>query len=826
MTGPEPIPPADGASVPAERDYRSNLPAPPTVPAPRASAWLPASDGDEIDLRDVWVTLKRRKGTVFATIAILTAAVAAYTVMATPVWYAKTLILVDEQVSGMLASPALSALTGIPGAGSQIDTEMRIVQTRPIVEDVVDAHDLNLVVTSPRHVPRALLFAALDFGRETVEGNYQIRPVGSGRYRIRSAGDDDPQLDTEFSPGDRIEIPGGSFVLSDLAAGRDHGGESLPTEVDLKTVPFQEAVADLSETMAVDRPNRDAAVLQVGYRTTDRTLVHQVPNAIAENFIARRIDTQKADAMSTVAFLEGQVEETRQQLEGVEAELQSFREGEQIVALGAEAAAQVTRLATLQAQRTQLEAERSALAGLVADIDDTTERPDYRRLASFPTFFANDAIVQLLVRLIEADQTRTELLSRLTPRHPDVIALDTRIGQLEDQLGAIGRNYLRSVSDQIAALDTVLARFGAELEQVPAREIVTARIERQVDMLAELYTLLQTRLKEAQVKEAIDDSSVRIVEHAIQPLQPVSPRPVRAVALAMMLGLVLGVVLAFIREYMDRRLQSSDRIETLYGLPTIARIPWLALDNGREGRASGLVTLTDAGSIAAESFRNLRTKVGFVAGGRGADEIVITSPSPGEGKSLTAANLAVALAQRGVSTLLVDADLRRPVQHAQFGSDQSPGLAEYLRADVLMDEVIRPTMLDTLFVLPAGRCPPNPAELLDSARMDRLLDTLRDRFGTVILDAPPVLAAMDSAVLAPRTDGVILVVRAGKTDKDAIALAIQQLRQVGAELLGIVVGDARAEDSYQAYFNEDHEKGPAEFGNVRSLIQRIKAPFS
>jgi len=813
--------------LPAGPEGRPRLPAtagsaPGAVFTPRPESF----EGDEIDLRDVWATLKRRRRTILATFALVVAVAAVFTFLVTPVWYASSLIRVDQPERESLISPAIGMLAGLPGGGgTQIETEMRILRTRPIAEDVVDRHDLNLVVTRPRDVPRELLFASIDLGRETVEGEYEIRPAGEGRWRIRATGDETPPLAADFAPGDRVELPGGSFVLADLANGADRAGDPLPTSIDLETLPFFEAVEEFQETMSVGRPDREASVLQVGYRTTDRTLVHRVPNTVAESFIARRIEEQKAEARGTVGFLEREVEETRLQLEDVESRLQSFREGEQIVAVEAEAVAQVERLAALQTRRTQLDAERAALAGLLADIDRAEADPDYRRLASFPTFFQNQAVAGMLGSLIQADSARAALATRMTPRHPDVVAIEERIDQLEGQLGSIGRNYLGSLSDQIAALDTILAQFGAELASVPERQIEFARIQRQVQMLAELYTVLQTRLKEAEVKEAIDDSSVRIVERAIEPLRPVSPKPVRNLALAMMLGLVLGVVLAFVREYMDRRLHSSDRIEALFGLPTMARIPSMALADGREGRTAALVTLEEAQSVGAESFRNLRTNVRFVRKGQGADEIVITSPSTGEGKSLTAANLAVTMAQRGRRTLLVDADMRRSVQHRQFEVPQAPGLSDCLLSEGesdpsgLLDEVIHPTMLESLFVLPAGRQPPNPAELLDSPQMDRLLEDLRTRFDAVIIDSPPVLAVTDSAVLAPKTDGVILVVRAEKTEKDAIALAIQQLRQVDAEILGLVVNDAKAEGAYQAY----HEYyGDARKTGLAGLVERVK----
>jgi capsular exopolysaccharide synthesis family protein len=772
----------------------------------------------EIDVHDIWTTLKRRRWTIGFTMVAVVALVVLWTLWVTPKWSATTLIRVEEQESGLLAAPALTALTGLGGAGSQIETELRILRTRPIAEDVVDRLDLNVVVTDPREVPREALFEALDFGRDTPEDEFEIRPIGDGRYRIVSTDGDTPDFRAEFAPGERVEIPGGSFILADLAAETDRDGSPLPTSVDLQVLRFQQAVRDLFDHLSTSRPDREANVLQVGYRTTDRTLVHDVPNAVAAAFIERRTATNKMDARSTVSFIQAQVDTTRQQLRAVEDSLRAFQEEEQVVAVEAEAEAQIERLATLQTQRTQLDAERAALASLLADIDRDAAHPDYRRLASFPTFFRNQAVASLLSSLIQADSARSALLARATPSHPDVIAVEDRIGELEAQLGSIGRNYLGSLSDQIAALDDELARFGAELETVPDRQITFARIQRQVEMLGELYKTLQTRLKEAQVQEAIDDSSVRVVEQAIEPLRPTSPKPLRNLALALSLGLVLGVVLAFVREYTDRRLHGTDSLETLFGLPTMARIPRGA--SGGDGRR--LIALDDAQSVEAESYRTLRTNVGLAQKSRGGHEILVTSPSMGEGKSATAGNLAISLSQKGQRTLLVDADMRRPTQHEKFGVSREPGLSDILLGEAELETVLRRASgLESLYVLPAGRSIGHPAELLDSARMDALLETLRTRFDAVVLEAPPVLAVTDAAVLAPKTDGVILVLRTEKTDKEAIAMAIQQLRQVDAELLGAVVHGASAEGSYQSSYRE--YVGDDEPTGLRGLLDRIRS---
>ncbi|MFQ5746597.1 MAG: polysaccharide biosynthesis tyrosine autokinase, partial [Gemmatimonadota bacterium] len=485
--------------------------------------------------------------------------------------------------------------------------------------------------------------------------------------------------------------------------------------------------------------------------------------------------------------------------------------------LGAEASAQIERLAELRTQRTQLDAERTALANLFAELDAAPGRPDYRRLAAFPTFLRNEAVGDILQSLTAADQTRTSLLSRVTESHPDVVAVDKQITDLEDQLGSIGRNYLASLNDQIASLDSVLARFGSELEQIPEKEVEFARLERQTKLLGELYTLLQTRLKEAEVAEAVDDPTVRVVERAIVEDEPISPRPARNVALAAVLGLMLGVGLGFVREYMDTHIHASDNVEALLGIPAIAQIPHLSLSNGRSRRPQLLVTATDGQSVAAEAFRTLRTNVRFVRGGDGATEMVVTSPGPQAGKSLTAANLATTLAHQGIRTLLLDADMRRSAQHLQFEAEREPGLSDVLAGSVPLSDAIRRTPVNGLDLLPAGAAPPNPSELLGGERMERLLAQIRTGYESIVIDSPPVLAVTDAAVLGPMVDGVILVLRAEQTDREAAEYAVRQLRHVNAKILGIVMNDMRrAGVGYSSYYHAYY--GDEDRGRLRRLI--------
>lgn len=763
------------------------------------------SGSDEVDLSTVWGILRRRRSSIIGTLVVVLLLGGAFVWLKTPEWRASTLIRVAESERSNVA--LLDVLARLQ-EGSEIETEMRILRTRPIAEAVTDQLDLNLVVERPSDVPRAVLFDFVSADTTTPEAQYVISRLGAGGYRLESEEISGPAVEINFSAGQTVEIPGVTFRLN-TDAWSETAREAFRGPVRIRTIPFQEAVQILDERLSVERPDREANLIEVAYQGTDRDLVRQIPNAVAQTFIRQRQEVQKTEVRSTVAFLQEQSEVLRGELEAAELELQNFRESRQIVALGTEAEAQVQRLAELQTESTQLDAERTALRNLIQQIDSSGS-PDYRRLAAFPTFLNNPAIADILQALTTTDRSRTELLVRTTPLHPDVVSLDRQIQELEGQLGSIGRNYLAALNDQLGSLDAVLRRFVSELEEIPEKEIQFARLERRTRLLSELYTILQTRLKEAEVAEAVEDPAVRVVETAILPDEPVSPRVAPTMLLALLLGVLLGIGIGLLREYLDSRIHSGDNLETLFGLPTIARIPKLALDNGQESRPDVLVTQTAGKSVGAEAFRTLRTNVRFVRAGAGAREMVVTSPGPGEGKSFTAANLATSLAQQGHKTLLIDADLRKSVQHLQFSLDRQPGLSELLTGQASLSEVAYRTSVERLEVIPGGVSPPNPAELLGGSSMEALLTSARSQYDAIVLDSPPMLAVTDAAVLGPKVDGVILVVRAEHTHRDAVSHALAQLRHVGATVLGVVLNDTKADGAgyyyYRSYYGDDRPK--------------------
>jgi succinoglycan biosynthesis transport protein ExoP len=339
------------------------------------------------------------------------------------------------------------------------------------------------------------------------------------------------------------------------------------------------------------------------------------------------------------------------------------------------------------------------------------------------------------------------------------------------------------------------------------------------------------RSKENDVIMASKPNNISVVDYAITPGGPIGPNRMRSVTLALFLSLGLGIGLALFLEYLDDTVHSTDEVERLLHLPALAVIP-SANGMGRRRLLTGpgglqkgnghtdnqeLLMNVDSRSPLAESYRHLRTSVLLSTAGRAPRSLLVTSSLPGEGKTTTAVNTAVSLAQTGASVVLIDADMRRPRLRSIFGLSDRPGLSSILSSDVSRDDLLAMIAKDEvtgLHVLTSGPIPPNPAELLGSDQMRHLMTMLQAEFTHVVVDSPPVNSFTDGVLISSMVDGVLLVVHGGKSSRNVVRRSRQLLHDVGAKVFGVVLNNVNLQSNdyyyYQRYYASNYYKGDVE----------------
>ena len=723
---------------------------------------------------------------------------------------------------------------------AQVETEAEVLRGRILAADAVDSLALQFRLVAPVWLSRAGLFDQIQVSKDAPTAVYELQRREGGRFRVidKATGDGLAWV----RPGEGVQLPGVSFRLDSAAA-------STPKLV-VEVGSYVRAIEATSRGLQVYRPSRDALVLRLAYSDEDRDLAYQVPNLVVRRFIERRQESLQQDAHSTVEFLHRQIDTVALQLRKSEDSLRSYRERHHITDPEAEAGNQISRLMTLQAQRTTLDAERTALSQLLAEVDakaaaaGSAEASPYRQLLAFPTLLQSRAATEVLQTLSNVEQERSVLLARRLPSDPDVQALTDRVNELQMQLRTVVVTYIQSLSNQVATLDAAVGGYQRELAAVPEKELEIARLARKPQVLAGLSSELQTRLKEAEIAQAARDPSVTLVDPAVRPLHPNASNRFARVLAGLLGGLILGVGVAVIKDARDKSVHTQSDLHSATGLPVLGLIPrirgrgvsialiadkrparvapgplparssevdartmWTFLGDGSDDPtdleaesataaqlSSRLVHLaaSEVGGAVAEAYGILQTNIVFARSDRPVKTILLTSPLPGEGKTTSAINLALTLAQRGLKVLLIDADLRRGMLHAVFEKSPGPGLSEVLEGKETFARAHGTAAVGQdyfMHYLTAGTPDGNPSGLIASHEMRGLLERLREEYDAIVVDSPPVNVVTDASLLAALADGVILVARAGVTEPGALSCALQQLEHVGAPVLGIVLND-------------------------------------
>jgi polysaccharide biosynthesis transport protein len=607
----------------------------------------------------------------------------------------------------------------------------------------------------------------------------------------------------------------------------------LPPEVDKVTLQrVEERLVDVITNNVEVSPIRESSLVNVSYSSPDPKFAAEVANALAQCFIEQSLALRFAASQEAAGWLRNQLAEARKKLEESETRLNKYRRQHNIVAIEDKESITAQKLEQLNKELVAAQTKRMEAEARFQQINAGQPIADVLN---------NPLIQQLKAQEAKLITEQSELSKKYGEGHPRMIQLRQEIGAIRGRVNAETgtvtqaiRNEYRMAKAQEEKLQKALEEQKTFTQDQSDAGGEYRVLLRDVETNRALYENVLKSLKTTIATENLPATNIRIVYPALVPEKPVSPRKFFNLLVALGVGLFLGVGLAVALENLDTTLKTPEEVERWLELPNLALISHIDT-SALEGEAPELVVHHGHQPQASEAYRVLRTSLLFSSSEPAPRVLLITSTLPGEGKTLSAANLGTAIAKTEVDVLLIDADLRRPSLHELFKVPREPGLGNFLDRET--DELpVVATLAPHLFLMPAGKTLPNPSELLGAERMRELLGRIPERFSQVILDSPPLMSITDAAILSTQVDGVILVVKAETVPRKAVRDVKDHLLELQAPLLGVVLNDVPLQGGsyyyshyryYSSYYADDKttgsgDKKPDRLAGVKGWLGRFK----
>ncbi len=785
----------------------------------RYSAYRENYGPEGFQLLDYWKAIRKRLWLV-AGIAVLVTTLAAIYMARKPNMYSATArIQVDlEQMNPDLVTNERQRPLSNPDP-SYFNTQLQLLDSEGLLRQVVKEHSLD---------------TNKEFLTAKAEG------TGIPRSMLRTIGlASDPKKD---SNSEDISIAANSSLISS-----DEIADAVRLAPYVDIIRKSMSVEPVRESRATVK---DTRLIEISFRHTNPQLAAFVVNSIGETFVTANQNKRSGTGRKTSDFLQKRITDLQSEIRSGELELVELKKSEGILKTSGEQTIVLDRLAGLNKDLLVAENQRKIAEAEYFAIKDSPESIRARAEQESGRFITErENNVQVLKnetqkRISEIRSERARLLQEYKESAPEILEKDTMIRSLEESLAkAVEKNNedVQSLRDRTAKVlvenlrtkyqqalaqeNKIKAAYDAQYNEAQVQNVGGVRLrllEQTIDTNRGFLENLRKQQSSNDVASQGSDNNISVAGFAIPPEQPVSPSRLMTVMAALFLSTLFGMGLALFLEYLDDTIRTTEEIETYLQLPALAAIPTIdsipkrklllvgaTSEEIEDQQNSELLIYADSRSSLAEAYRQLRTSILLSTAGHAPKSLLITSSLPSEGKTTTATNTAISLAQTGAKVLIIDADMRRPRLHSVFNIENGDGLSTILSTELTETEILKVIKQDEgtkLNLLTSGPIPPNPAELIGSEQMANLLKLLSVHFTHVVVDSPPITSFTDGVLIASMVDGVILVVHAGKSSRQVVRRARQLLQDVGAKIFGVVLNNVnlRSQDNYYYYQSYYH----------------------
>jgi tyrosine-protein kinase Etk/Wzc len=708
------------------------------------------AEEEGISLGEILATLMEYKWLIASiTLAALIIGLA-FTFVSKPVYRADGLLQVEEKSSGV---GSLKALQPLLGDDTTVSAEVEILGSRMVLGRVVEKLKLDLIAT-PKTFPLIGGTIARRYAGEAP--NTPLLGLSSYAWggeviQVDSLDVPRPYLDQQliltlgeagaFSIADKDD----EVVLKGTVGTRaSSNGFSVfiaqikarpDTRFRLTKLSAESAIADIRNKYAVKERGKKSGVLELSLIGPDAKQIELVLDEIQKVYVRQNVERRSAEAEKTLKFLDAQLPALKVQVDAAEAAYNNYRQSRGSL---------------------DLSLETQGVLKSVVEVEDAA---------------------------VKLKQEREELRQRFTSEHPTVQAVDAKLARLNDRR----------------------KQFDGEVSRLPETQQTVLRLARDVEVSTKLYTELLNTAQQLKVSKAGTVGDVRVIDSAAVARQPIGAKPLAILSIAILLGLVVSLITIWLLRTLRVVVEDPETIEAQLGLPVYATVPHskseLALDRRlKKGEGTGeLLAVKFPEDDAVESLRSLRTTLHFALLDAQQNSLLITGSSPGLGKSFISKNLGAVLAQLGKRVVIIDADMRRGHINKEFGLPRAMGVSEFVTGQATLENIIKPTSVPNLYVVTTGQIPPNPSELLMHSRFEELLKQLSEQFDNLIVDAPPVLAVSDAAIIGRHVGATLMVARAGKHPIRELEQAVKRMNQAGVQVKGFVFNDLNTDRQRYRY---------------------------